>query len=273
MNYRRHVYLPGVLILLLSSFFISTVYSETSPIVIEHVQLPTPPNMRILTNPPPKSVANMFTSPSNNLERLGNYVTEWDADALLLGMKPNMERCCLLELDKETLHKKMTVTHFRLFNTTLLETISETKSPVNIRKANKNLGYGNPKEIPEVKSLKIQYLGVDAEGENYLVFSTKGTIQGSWQANSEKIIQIQTNGVILLNGCYFVLSAISKYHDESDLMWARKTAINWIKRTNMLNKALPVAPEDFDLVTTTIAVLVFMLILLYFLKLSKKKKV
>ena len=271
---RLKINLPKILVLLITISFPVISYSKNSAVVVDQVHFPTPTQMRPLENTLPEYLAKMISAPENSSSRrLATYLPIREMEAISQGMKPILERYCLLQVNKHFLQQRITVSHFRSINDALFEKLSQFKTMGDVIKETETLGGNVISETSKIASVPLEYLGISTRGDNYVIYSCAVFSPGASSDPTARVQFVVTTGALLLNGHYFELSALSKYRDDNDLRWARETVREWINQTNVDNKSIPIAPKDnLNLVTAGIGLLLFILILLFFRRFSNKLK-
>ena len=274
MIYRFKMNYPRIILLVIIYFLTVTVYSKNASVVVDQVHFPSPPQMSLLENPIPEYLATLIPSTNSQFrKRLAIYLSEGEKESLSRGNKPIPKRFCLLEEDKSHSQQKMTLSDFRSINNAVLEKFSQCKTMGDVFRESGKSEDDFSSKIDGITSLPIQYLGVITEGNNYVIYSWGALNPGTSSDPTTRARFVVATGALLLNGHYFELSALSIYRDDKDLRWARETVREWVHQTNVDNQSIPIAPEeDLNLVTAGIGLLLFILILLFFRRFSKKLK-
>ncbi len=274
MIFRHKINFLKIFFIVITICFSVTIYSKNSTVVVDQVCFPTPPQMRLLQNPLPAYLATLIPSTNSQFrKRLATYFPNRDVEVLSLGKKTIPERFCFLEVIENHVRQKWTLSEFRSLNNAVIEKFSQFKTMGDIFRESGESGSHFSSQITDINSVPIKYIGVSAEGNNYMIYSWGTLNPDTAPGSTARARFVVTTGALLLNGHYFELSALSRYRDDSDLRWAKETVREWINQTNVDNQSIPVAPaEDLNLLTAGIGLLLFILILLFFRRFSKKMK-
>ena len=249
----------------------------------EDINIPAPEGFYEVT-PEHGEISNFFDSLSpKGTKRIASFVSKEDIALIMMNGSPELNRYfqVMIENSRETDYLSP-------------EDFAQLK--VQEKEVNKSLSDEDIKNLLEdnvsniitsisnmsgadvgIKGVESVSLGVQEDGENYIIFPklTKYEISSPPPQESIRFLRVGARAVILMKGKVIHIMTTASYQSKEDLEWTQQIMKSWIQNINKNNdnisKKSTVSKTDGTISYYVVELLIAIYAIIYFIKQKKTK--